>query len=68
MVVVMGNNLQALRTAKALTKQLSGNDSFVPPNNSRNLEIERQNGDSRVSLSMSLIELPDTILWFNFVV
>ena len=50
---VMGNNLQALRTAKALTKHLTANDSFVTTNSTRDVGIERQNGHSSTRPSMS---------------
>lgn len=49
----MGNNLQALKTAKALTQQLAGNKPYLANDDVKEMDFVDMNGQSSVRPSMS---------------
>lgn len=49
----MGNNLQALKTAKALTKQLSTSEAYLTADGDKEVEITQLNGHSSIRTTVS---------------
>lgn len=50
---MMGNNLQALKTAKALTRQLTSDDAYLAKDDVKEVEFTKTNNLSSVRPSMS---------------